>query len=74
MFLRIERRPAAVLIPVIAREPEATVLLTVRTAEMRSHAGEIAFPGGRIDAEDAQSGNRGLAGSGGRDRVVARVR
>lgn len=52
MFLRIERRPAAVLIPVIGREPEATVLLTVRTAEMRSHAGEIAFPGGRVDPDD----------------------
>jgi 8-oxo-dGTP pyrophosphatase MutT (NUDIX family) len=52
-FLRIERRPAAVLVPVIQREPEATLLLTERTSGMRSHGGQIAFPGGRIDPEDA---------------------
>lgn len=45
-------RPAAVLIPVVDR-PEPTVLLTLRTASLSSHAGQIAFPGGRIDAEDA---------------------
>jgi 8-oxo-dGTP pyrophosphatase MutT (NUDIX family) len=44
-------KPAAVLIPVIAR-PEPTVLLTLRTAELASHAGQIAFPGGRIDPND----------------------
>ncbi len=53
MFLQIERRPAAVLVPVIGREPEATVLFTERTAELRAHAGQIAFPGGRIDLEDS---------------------
>ena len=48
-----ELRPAAVLIPVVER-PEPGVILTVRHAEMRTHAGQIAFPGGRIDAgEDA---------------------
>lgn len=52
-FLRMERRPAAVLIPVIHREPEATLLLTERTGGLRSHAGQIAFPGGRIDPDDA---------------------
>ena len=52
-FLRIERRPAAVLVPVVQREPEATLLLTERTSGMRSHGGQIAFPGGRIDPEDA---------------------
>jgi 8-oxo-dGTP pyrophosphatase MutT (NUDIX family) len=44
-------KPAAVLIPVIARA-EPTVLLTLRTAELASHAGQIAFPGGRIDVSD----------------------
>jgi len=44
-------RPAAVLIPVIDR-PEPTVLLTLRT-ELPSHPGQIAFPGGKIDAGDA---------------------
>ncbi len=44
-------RPAAVLIPVIDR-PEPQVLLTLRT-ELPSHPGQIAFPGGKIDAHDA---------------------
>jgi 8-oxo-dGTP pyrophosphatase MutT (NUDIX family) len=45
-------RPAAVLIPVIDR-PEPTVLLTLRTPDLSSHAGQIAFPGGKIDDGDA---------------------
>src|SRR5207253_11145088 len=44
-------RPAAVLVPVIDR-PEPTMLLTQRTADLASHAGQIAFPGGKIDAQD----------------------
>lgn len=48
-----EPRPAAVLIPVVDRS-EPGVILTVRHAQMRTHAGQTAFPGGRIDAgEDA---------------------
>ncbi len=46
-------RDAAVLIPVVARQPEATVILTVRTAHLPSHAGQIAFPGGKVDPGDA---------------------
>ena len=45
-------RPAAVLIPIIAHEPEATVLLTLRKGDLASHAGQVAFPGGKIDSED----------------------
>jgi 8-oxo-dGTP pyrophosphatase MutT (NUDIX family) len=45
-------RPAAVLIPVVDR-PEPTVLLTQRSPHLNSHAGQIAFPGGKIDATDA---------------------
>jgi 8-oxo-dGTP pyrophosphatase MutT (NUDIX family) len=52
-FLQIERRPAAVLVPVIHREPEATLLFTERTGDLRAHAGQVAFPGGRIDPSDA---------------------
>ena len=44
-------KPAAVLVPVVAR-PEPTVLLTLRTPELRSHSGQIAFPGGKIDPTD----------------------
>ncbi|WGS22125.1 MULTISPECIES: CoA pyrophosphatase [unclassified Bradyrhizobium] len=45
-------RPAAVLIPVVDR-PEPTVLLTQRSPNLSSHAGQISFPGGKIDATDA---------------------
>ena len=43
--------PAAVLIAVVGR-PEPGVILTVRTDTVRKHAGQISFPGGRIDPED----------------------
>jgi len=42
-------RPAAVLIPVVARD-EATLLLTERSTGLAVHAGQVAFPGGRIEA------------------------
>src|ERR1700677_2488350 len=45
-------RPAAVLIPVVDH-PEPTVLLTQRSAHLNDHAGQISFPGGKIDPEDA---------------------
>jgi 8-oxo-dGTP pyrophosphatase MutT (NUDIX family) len=44
-------RPAAVLVPVIARE-EPTVLLTQRAAHLNEHSGQISFPGGKIDKAD----------------------
>ena len=44
-------KPAAVLIPVVDRR-EPTVLLTIRTRELASHAGQVAFPGGKIDPAD----------------------
>jgi 8-oxo-dGTP pyrophosphatase MutT (NUDIX family) len=46
-------RDAAVLVPVVDRGAEATVLLTKRAETLRSHTGQVAFPGGRIDAGDA---------------------
>jgi 8-oxo-dGTP pyrophosphatase MutT (NUDIX family) len=45
-------RPAAVLVGVVDR-PQPSVLLTLRTGELPSHPGQIAFPGGKIEAEDA---------------------
>ena len=45
-------RPAAVLIPIVDH-PEPTVLLTQRSPNLADHAGQIAFPGGKIDATDA---------------------
>jgi 8-oxo-dGTP pyrophosphatase MutT (NUDIX family) len=45
-------RPAAVLIPVVDHK-EPTVLLTLRSPHLADHAGQIAFPGGKIEATDA---------------------
>jgi 8-oxo-dGTP pyrophosphatase MutT (NUDIX family) len=45
-------RPAAVLVPIVDRR-EPTVLLTIRTQDLSSHAGQVAFPGGKIDPADA---------------------
>ncbi|CDX31528.1 Uncharacterized Nudix hydrolase NudL [Mesorhizobium sp. SOD10] len=45
-------RDAAVLIPVIDRAEGAMVLLTKRAEKLRSHSGQVAFPGGTIDATD----------------------
>lgn len=46
--------PAAVLVPVVER-PEPTVILTLRPETMRRHAGQVSFPGGRIDPGDADA-------------------
>lgn len=42
-------RPAAVLVPLLASESGLELLFTVRSKKLRSHAGQIAFPGGRLD-------------------------
>lgn len=44
--------PAAVLVPLVLG-PAPGVLLTKRTAHLSRHSGQVSFPGGRIDAEDA---------------------
>ncbi|MBT3066076.1 CoA pyrophosphatase [Rhodoferax sp. U11-2br] len=52
----MDRAPmhAAVLIPIVMHT-EPTVLLTQRPAHMSTHAGQIAFPGGKVDAEDVDA-------------------
>jgi 8-oxo-dGTP pyrophosphatase MutT (NUDIX family) len=45
--------PAAVLVPLIERPEGWTVLLTQRSTALKDHAGQISFPGGRIEAGDA---------------------
>lgn len=53
LFPAIESfRPAAVLVPIINHPDELTVLLTRRPDHMNKHAGQVAFPGGRIDPTD----------------------
>ncbi len=43
-------RPAAVLLPIVDRPGGLSVLLTLRAADLRAHSGQVAFPGGKIDA------------------------
>ena len=43
-------RPAAVLAPIVPRPDGLKVLLTLRSAQLRSHSGQVAFPGGKLDA------------------------
>lgn len=50
-----ETRPAAVLVPLIWHPDRATVLLTRRTDGLRDHAGQVSFPGGKVDPEDADA-------------------
>lgn len=45
--------PAAVLVPLVERPEGYTVLLTQRTDHLENHAGQISFPGGRAELEDA---------------------
>ena len=44
--------PAAVLVPVIISDAPS-ILLTKRTSHLSAHAGQVSFPGGRIDPEDS---------------------
>lgn len=45
-------RPAAVLMPIVLREQGPTLLFTQRTADLKDHAGQISFPGGRTELSD----------------------
>lgn len=52
--------PAAVLFPIVLRDGGQTVLLTQRTAHLRDHAGQISFPGGRVEVEDISPSHTAL--------------
>jgi 8-oxo-dGTP pyrophosphatase MutT (NUDIX family) len=47
--------PAAVLVPLIDHQGGMSVLLTQRTAHLTAHAGQISFPGGRVEEADADT-------------------
>lgn len=47
-----EARPSAVLVPIFPVGDEAHLVLTKRPDHLRSHAGEIAFPGGKLEPDD----------------------
>jgi 8-oxo-dGTP pyrophosphatase MutT (NUDIX family) len=46
---------AAVLVPLLEKDGEPHVLLTRRRADLRRHAGQVSFPGGRVDPSDADT-------------------
>lgn len=48
-----ELTPAGVLVPIIERAHGLTLLLTQRSAALKHHAGQVSFPGGRMEASDA---------------------
>jgi 8-oxo-dGTP pyrophosphatase MutT (NUDIX family) len=48
-----DANPAAVLVGLFEEDGEARVLLTVRSSRLRSHQGEVAFPGGKLDADES---------------------
>ena len=45
-------RPAAVLVPIWLRPDGARLILTKRASHLKHHPGQIAFPGGKVDAGD----------------------
>jgi 8-oxo-dGTP pyrophosphatase MutT (NUDIX family) len=51
----VEPRPASVLVPLVVRDSGVHVLLTQRTAHLTDHAGQISFPGGRVEEGDADA-------------------
>jgi len=51
---------AAVLIPLLLKDDGLWVLLTQRTNHLRDHAGQISFPGGRMDPEDRSPNDTAL--------------
>jgi 8-oxo-dGTP pyrophosphatase MutT (NUDIX family) len=51
-FFPTEPLPAAVLVPIVEHPGAPTVLLTQRATQLRNHAGQVSFPGGRIEPQD----------------------
>lgn len=58
--LPARRVPAAVLVPLVERAEGTTVLLTQRADTLKDHAGQISFPGGRIEPDDADAWHAAL--------------
>jgi 8-oxo-dGTP pyrophosphatase MutT (NUDIX family) len=51
-FFPADPIPAAVLVPIVEHPGAPTVLLTQRATQLRNHAGQVSFPGGRIEPQD----------------------
>ena len=57
-------KQAAVLVPIVRRPAGPTLLFTTRSSRLRAHSGQVAFPGGRIDAGDASPWEAALREAG----------
>ena len=57
-------KPAAVLVPLVRQAHGLNVLLTRRTAHLRAHAGQVSFPGGRLEDTDASAAHGALREAG----------
>jgi 8-oxo-dGTP pyrophosphatase MutT (NUDIX family) len=55
MMPKLPLTAAAVLVPLVLRAEGLTILLTQRTEHLAEHAGQVAFPGGRVDPQDADA-------------------
>ncbi len=53
-------RPASVLIPLVRRDTGVQVILTRRSGNLLHHPGQVAFPGGKVDASDASAQDAAL--------------
>jgi len=49
------RRPAAVLVPFVRRGADLAMLFTTRTQDLRTHGGQVSFPGGGVEPDDADT-------------------
>lgn len=58
--LPTRRTPAAVLVPLVEHDTGMTVLLTQRAITLKDHAGQISFPGGRIEPQDSDAWHAAL--------------
>ena len=48
----VKYRNSAVLVPLVEKSNGTEIMLTIRSNDLPSHAGQISFPGGKVDAED----------------------
>jgi 8-oxo-dGTP pyrophosphatase MutT (NUDIX family) len=60
MYPQMPLVSAAVLVPIVTRPEGLTVLFTLRTANLSAHAGQISFPGGRVDPADSDEAEAAL--------------
>lgn len=59
-MMKKEITPAAVLVPFVERSDELQIIFTKRTDQLKSHSGQIAFPGGKIDPQDRDAADAAL--------------